>query len=122
MRKPTRKFVKNCHACQINERHKHEYGKFPTKLIITNPWEILQVDLISPYTLKEKDGTVIDFMCLTMIEPHSSWFKLVELPITTEKVIPMNTKGHKGKQTHKQPKLVYFDKSSTMISNLVNKT
>jgi hypothetical protein len=28
------------------------------------------VDLIGPYTLKGKDKTEIDFMCLTMIDPH----------------------------------------------------
>ncbi len=61
-------------------------------------------------------------MCLTMIDPASSWFKIVELPVTTDEVIPMNTKGHTGFKTHKQTKLPYFDKSSTMISNLVKKT
>ena len=47
------------------------------------------MDLIGPYTLECKDGTVIDFMCLTMIDPASSWFEIVELPIT-EVVIPMD--------------------------------
>ena len=36
-------------------------------------------DLIGPYTLRGKDGTEIDFMCLTMIDPASSWFEIVEL-------------------------------------------
>ena len=34
----------------------------------------------------------------------------------------MDTKGHKGTKTHYNTKLSYFDKSSAMISNLVNKT
>ena len=29
--------------------------------------------------LRGKDGTEIDFMCLTMIDPASSWFETVEL-------------------------------------------
>ncbi len=41
----------------------------------------LCVDLIGPYTLKGKDGTIIDFMALTMIDPTTSWFKVVELPL-----------------------------------------
>ena len=45
------------------------------------PWEALCIDLFGPYTLKGKDGTQIDFMCLTMIDPASSWFKIVELPL-----------------------------------------
>ena len=50
-------------------------------MVITTSWEALYVDLIGPYTLKGKDGTEIDFMCLTMIDPASSWFKVVELPV-----------------------------------------
>eukprot|EP00804_Cyclotella_cryptica_P017384 CCRYP_020239-RA/>CCRYP_020239-RA protein AED:0.58 eAED:0.68 QI:0/-1/0/1/-1/0/1/0/488 len=91
-------------------------------VVITNPWEALCVDLIGPYTLKGKAGTEIDFMCLTMINPASSWFEVVELPITTDAVTPTDTKGQKGTKTHTNPKLPYFDKSSTMINNLVNKT
>ena len=122
MRNTVRKYVKNCCACQVNKRHKHNYGKLPTKFVITNPWEVLCVDLIGPCTIKGKDGTVIDFMCLTMIDPASSWFEIIELPVITEAIIPLDTKGHMGKKTHEEPKLAYFDKSSIMISNLVNKT
>jgi hypothetical protein len=77
--------------------------------------------IIGPYTLKGKDGTEIDFMFLTMIDPVCSWFKVVELPVTTYVIIPMDTKGCKGTKTHNITKLPYFDKSSAMISNLVNK-
>ena len=80
------------------------------------------MDLIGPYTLKGKDGTEIDFMCLTMIDPASSWFEIVELPITTDAVIPMDTKEQKGTKTHINTKLPYFDKSSAMISHLISKT
>jgi hypothetical protein len=99
----------------------HKHGKLPSKLVITNPWEALHVDLIGPYTLKGEDGTDIDFICLTIIDPALSWFEMVELPVTTDAVIPMDTKGQKGTKTHNSTKLPYFDKSSGMISNLVNK-
>ena len=42
---------------------------------------MLCVDLIGPYTLKGKDGTIIDFMALIMIDPATSWFEVVELPL-----------------------------------------
>ena len=69
------------------------------------PWEALCVDLIGPYTLKGKDKTVIDFMCVTMIDPATSWFEIVELPVSQPMLdIPMGTKGSKGKDTHIQQK------------------
>ena len=82
------------------------------------------MDLIGPYTLKGKDGTEIDFIRLTMINLASSWFEIVELPVTTDAVILLDKKGQKGTKTHinTNTKLPYFDKSSAMISNLVNKT
>ena len=48
---------------------------------------VLCVDLVGPYTLKGKDGLSIDFMCLTMINPATSWFEIVELP-TVRVMVP----------------------------------
>ena len=85
------------------------------------PWEALCVNLVGPYTLKGKDGTQIDFMCLTMIGLASSWFEIVELPVLEYITPPYHTK--KGTKAHKtQTKETYFDKTSTMTSHLVNKT
>ena len=83
-----------------------KYGKLPAKLAITTPWEALCVDLIGPYTLKGKDKPVIDFMCVTMIDPATCWFEIAELLISqsSELDIPMGTKGHKGKDKHIQHK------------------
>ena len=80
------------------------------------------MDLIGPYTLKGKDSSEIDFTCVTMIDPATSWFEIVELPVTEiNSAIPKGKKGHKGTKTHKPPKEAYFDKSSAQVSSLVNK-
>jgi hypothetical protein len=62
------------------------------------------VDLIGPYTIKGKDTTVIDFMCVTMIDPATSSFEIADLPISqpSELDIPTGTKGHKDKDKHIQ--------------------
>ena len=67
-----------CHNGQVNKCREHKYGKLPAKLAIVTPWEALCMDLIGPYTLKGRDTTVIDSMCITMIDPPTSWFKIVE--------------------------------------------
>ncbi len=83
-------YVKKCHKCQFNKQCQHKYAKLPTMLIVSKPWEILCVDLIGPYTLKGKDGTENYFMCVTMIDPATSWFETVELPVTEfTSAIPM---------------------------------
>ena len=129
MRSSIRQFVKQCKSCQVNKRSKHSYGKLPPKLVIKIPWEALCVDLIGPYTIKGKDGSVIDFMCLTMIDPASSWFEIAELPVVdiTRAGTDRKTKVNVGRADRNVPEAIsdtkeaYFDKSSFMISNLVNK-
>jgi hypothetical protein len=74
--------TKSCRSCQVNKKQILKYGHLPSKIVITIPWRALCVNLIGHYTLKGKDGTVIDFMALTMIDPKNSWFKVVELPLT----------------------------------------
>jgi hypothetical protein len=67
-----RSIMNSCKACQVNKKWALKYRHHPPKTVITVPWRALCVDLISPYTLEHKDGTVIDFMALTMINPVTS--------------------------------------------------
>ena len=119
MRSTVRSYVKNCKSCQVNKRRSQKYGKLPTKIVTITPWEAVCVDLIGPYTLRGKDGTEIDFMCLTMIDPASSWFEIIELPVVD--LSPTSSSKIKAK-SHDKTKDAYFDKSSSMISTLVNRT
>jgi hypothetical protein len=60
-------------------------------------------------------------MCLTMINPTTSWFEIVELPnVAQEMTVPPAGKCKKVTSS-KNTKVAepYFDKSSAQISNLV---
>ena len=112
LRKTVQRHVKYYPKCQKCKGASKKYGKVPEKLAVLRPWRTLCVDLIGPYTLKGKDGSVIDFMCLTMIDPATGWFEIVELPVIET---PLNKKGKvKCQET--------FDKTSARIAKLVNKT
>ena len=41
------------------------------------------MDLIGPYTIKDRNKTISDFMCLTMIDPATGWFGIIELPLAS---------------------------------------
>jgi hypothetical protein len=64
-------------SSQVNKKQRRKYGHLPPKTVIIVPWRALCVDFIGPYTLKGKDGAVIEFVTLTMINPTTSWFKKV---------------------------------------------
>jgi hypothetical protein len=115
MRTTIQSITKSCKSCQVNKRHTLKYGHLPSKIVISTPWEALCVDLVCPYTLKGKDGSAIDFMALTMINPASSWFEIVGLPIVTW----LTTMMVNGKA--KASKELIFDKSSNQIARLVDK-
>ena len=81
MRTTIQSITKSCRTCPVNKKRKLKYKHLLPKSVITAPWRTLCVDLVGSYTLKGKDGSVIDFMVLTVIDPTSSWFKIVELPL-----------------------------------------
>jgi hypothetical protein len=88
-----RRYVKTYRSFQVNKRHSQKNGHLPPKLVITTPWKALCVDLIGPYTLKGQDGSRINFMCLTMIDPATSWFKIMELQtVAQETTVPPRVK------------------------------
>ncbi len=79
--KDVHRYTESCQSCQKNKRSKTKYGKLPTKLVWITLWKVLCVNLIGPYVLKGKDGSEVDFMCLTMMDPETNWFEIVELPV-----------------------------------------
>ena len=80
LRADVRRHVKSCDRCQKGKRRARQYGHVPPKIADQVPWQKVCVDLIGPYTIKGLDGKIMDFMCLTMIDPATGWFEIVELP------------------------------------------
>ena len=70
------------------------------------------MDLVGPYTIKAKNGSILDFMCLTMIDPATGWFEIVELPNCDVTYV------HNGEEVVK----VIIDKSSASVARLFNST
>jgi hypothetical protein len=120
MRTTIQRYIKSCRSCQVNKRHSLKYGHVPPKLFFTAPWRVLCVDLVGPYTLKGKDGSSIDFMCLTTIVPATSQFKIVKLP-TVRVMVPKAGKDKKATCTDYTKDTKIFDKTSAQIRNLVYK-
>ena len=71
-----------CHACNVCKTAKHstkKYGILPPKNPEVIPWHTLCIDLIGPYKIgKGKEET--NLHCLTMIDPATGWFEIVEVP------------------------------------------
>ena len=88
MGKDVEKFCKKCPICQTSKVNKKKYGLLPAKDPEVVPWHQLCVDLIGPYKIpikkfakskdvKKKFSTI---WCVTMIDPATSWFEMVQIP------------------------------------------
>ena len=62
------------------EIHK-KYGHLPAKEAQANPWDVLCVDLIGPYTIKcgKHKKNLKPLWCITMIDPATGWFEMREI-------------------------------------------
>ena len=112
-------FCKKCKDCQFTKPQRRKYGHVPPKNVgKLVPWQTVHVDLIGPYSISTKqqqtDDTVIDktfqLTCMTMIDPVTGWFEIVEVP----NYIIKDLKKKISQQT--------IDKSSARISLLFDQT
>ena len=68
--------VSTCLSCQKNKRRHKKYGHLPEKLAETTPWDRLCVDLIGPYTIRQKGQSNLICRAVTMIDPATGWFEI----------------------------------------------
>ena len=50
------------------------------KVAEAEPWDVLYVDLIGPYTIKQPNGKTLTLQCVTMIHPATGWFERAQIP------------------------------------------
>ena len=56
----------------------NKYGHFPVKQAESIPWKTVGVDLIKPYTIKQKGLSSLRVHYSTVIDPATKWFEIVQ--------------------------------------------
>src|SRR5512145_1201594 len=70
-----------CHVCQLTKPKLKKFGHLPEKEAEVIPWKTVCIDLIGPYSIGEKNKQyATTLQCLTMIDPATGWFEIVEIP------------------------------------------
>ena len=112
-------FCRRCAECQKHKPRKRKYGHLPPKIVgDLVPWHTVHTDLICPYSLTAKqnqpNGTIeekeFSLTCMTMIDPVTGWFEIVEVP------------NYVIDDLEKKTTTESVDKSSARISQLFNQT
>ena len=78
LRDDVKSYIKTCDRCQRFKKQRKKYGHLPEKIAEGEPWDKLCVDLIGPYTIGRTGGNDLKLQALTMIDPATGWFEIVE--------------------------------------------
>ena len=71
---------KSCKTCQLTKRKSVKYGKLPAKMAEADPWDVICVDLIGPYLIKNKNSKEdLKLHAVTMLDPATGWFEIKQI-------------------------------------------
>ena len=73
-------YCKTCHECQVYKARSNKYGHLPVRDVEDDPWQVVCVDLVGPYEAITKDGATHTRHAMTMVDPATGWFEIVEIP------------------------------------------
>jgi hypothetical protein len=86
LRTHVRQYCKQCKKCQLCKKSRKSYGHLPAKEnVSTKPWQRVDVDLIGPYKVTDKDNKEYTLRALTMIDPVTRWFEIARIINPTAK-------------------------------------
>ncbi len=74
------KHVESCHKCQLCKNPRTKYGHLKPRTFEDKPWDTLCVDLVGPYSVTDKHGKELSLHAMTMCDPATGWFEIVEIP------------------------------------------
>ena len=106
--------VQTCDVCQRYKKQKKHYGHLPAKDAEAQPWETLCVDMIGPYQIRRKGKKPLKLRAVTMIDPATGWFDIVE--VTDKESQTVAEKIDKlWLCRYPQPNKVIYDRGSEFI-------
>ena len=103
--------VAACVQCQRCKKARKKYGHLPPKTFKDDPWDTVCIDQIGPYTVINQHGRELTLNAMTMCDPATGWFEIVE--VKDKKAI---TAAHVFDQVwlcrYPRPKFAIFDNES----------
>jgi len=115
--------VSKCPICQKCKKTHTKYGKLPEKEAESEPWEQLCVDLIGPYHITTQQGPnkgkQLTLWCVTMIDPATGWFKMVQLP-NKFAITVANIVEQQWLMRYPWPTIITYDKGTEFMAEFAD--
>jgi len=82
MGKDVERYVRTCHKCQLCKKtSSKKHGLLPGKEAEPAiPWNRVNLDMIGPLKCHQPNGKILELRALTMIDPATGWFEVVDVP------------------------------------------
>jgi len=116
MRDEITDYVTRCPTCQKNKKRHKKYGQLPEKTAEADPWDVLCVDLIGPYSIRRKGRPNLTVKCVTMIDPATGWFEIAEYD-DKRSITIANIVEQQWLCRYPLPTQVIFDRGSEFIGH-----
>jgi len=114
LRNDVHNICSKCDTCQRAKRTTKKYGHLPAKEAEADPWEVLCVDLVGPYTIKRRGKNNLILWCLTMIDPATGWFEMREIP-NKEAITVANLVEQTWLTRYPWPNQIVFDRGKEFM-------
>jgi hypothetical protein len=114
LRNDVHNICSKCDTCQRAKRTTKKYGHLPAKEAEADPWEVLCVDLVGPYTIKRRGKKNLILWCLTMIDPATGWFEMREIP-NKEAITVANLVEQTWLTRYPWPNQIVFDRGKEFM-------
>ncbi len=79
MRDTIQRVCRACVTCKQHKKRTLNKGILPAKKAEVIPWHTLCIDLIGPYTIGKTKQHKTELWALTMIDPATGWFDIVQI-------------------------------------------
>ena len=99
--------VKKCLECQKCKKTRKPYGHLPAKEAEIHPWQVVQVDLVGPWTNQTPNG-IQKLLAFTAIDPATGWFEVIDIPDKTSGTV-MDAFHEQWLCRYPRPTKVIFD-------------
>ena len=116
LREVVHEVCKKCIICQRTKVSFKKYGHLPAKVAESEPWEILCVDLIGPYTIKRRGKEPLKLWCITMIDPATSWFEMKEIQ-NKEAITTANIVEQTWLTRYPIPQIITYDRGTEFMAD-----
>jgi hypothetical protein len=81
MKQDVEMYTRTCHKCQLCKKTTaKKHGLLPEKEAEPSiPWNRVNLDMIGPLKCHQPDGKILELRALTMIDPATGWFEVVDV-------------------------------------------